>query len=94
MGVYVLILEKPGCEYRVYIGSSVEVAYGLRARICTHRKGNQPPYHINESKRDGYTLVHTAILVCMAMPTPPDRPVFRAITTILEAAFSYMFWAM
>jgi hypothetical protein len=30
----------------------------------------------------------------MAVPTPPDRPVYRAVVTILEAAFSYMLWSM
>ena len=93
-GVYILVLEKPGCCRKLYIGSGTAMSRGARARVQEHFRDPMSAWCISDAKRDGYYITHAALLVHCPIPAPAVAPIIRATILALEAAFSCLFWAM
>ncbi|QPC66654.1 hypothetical protein HYE67_008885 [Fusarium culmorum] len=94
-GIYVLVLEKPGCTPYIYIGSGTASKQGVSARFNGHRTGNACPHYVLKAKRDGYTITHMALLVLCPIPALDQIPRLRVLLLLLlEAAFTCIFWSL
>jgi hypothetical protein len=93
-GVYVIVLEKPSCRSRIYIGSGTNSIGGVRSRLKQYDDGLLLPRYIEYALDEGYTIVHKGLLCWIPKPTAATQPVNRLLFVALEATFAYIFWAM
>jgi len=93
-GVYVIVLEKPGCRPRLYIGSGTNTIGGVRVRLRQYDDGFLLPQWVKDALDHGYTIVHKGLLCWISEPIAALGPVSRLLLVAVEAAFAYMFWAM
>lgn len=93
-GVYILVLEKPGCQSRIYIGSGTSSGEGVRDRFTHYDAGTALPRLVGYALNEGYTIVHKALLCWIPIPTAATQPIKRLLFVALEAVFAYIFWAM
>jgi hypothetical protein len=92
--VYLLVLEKSGCRPRIYIGSGTNSLYGVRTRLNQYDILDVLPKYVQKAVDEGYTIVHKGLLCWMTIPRAALQPKLRLLFLALEAAFSYIFWAM
>lgn len=92
-GIYVQILRKAGRKALLYIGSGTGVR-GVRIRLSNYVTGTKLPSCISDAIKDGYKIVHRALLVRCPIPSPSQIPSVRVAMFALEAAFSCIFSAM
>lgn len=93
-GVYVIVLEKPLCRPRLYIGSATNTIGSIRVRWQQYDDGFLLPHWVEDALDDGYTIVHKGLLCWIPKPTAALVPISRLLLVAVEAAFAYMFWAM
>lgn len=93
-GIYVLVLEKPSCRSKIYIGSGINSFGGVYNRLKQYDDGFLLPHHVKAALDEGYTIVHKGLLCWIPLPSAGTTPVKRLLFFALEATFSYMFWAM
>jgi hypothetical protein len=94
-GIYLIVLGKPGELYRVYIGSATNTDRGLLARWHEYDQDTGLPKYYKASLAEGFTVVHRGLLCWTpSIPPPALQPTFRLLFLLLEATFSYIFWAM
>lgn len=64
--VYLLVLEKEGCRYRIYVGSGTNSTLGAPNRMSTYRNVetcNGPvPYGVRDAVAEGYKITHAGYL--------------------------------
>jgi hypothetical protein len=92
--IYLLVLEKDNCWPKVYIGSGTNGTEGVSSRIGQYRRLELLPRYLGKALDEGHTIVHKGLLCWCSIPNAALQPMFRLLFLILEAAFSYMFWAM
>ena len=92
--VYLLVLEKPSCRPKIYIGSGTESLRGIQDRFRQYRSGNALPAWVKKVLKEGYTIVYYGLLCWIPLPTAALQPKLRLLFLALEAAFAYLFWAM
>lgn len=93
-GVYLLVLEKPGAQPRVYIGSGTNSIGGITYRLKHYDDGYHLPSLMVPSLEDGYTITHKAVLCWAPIPDAETAPICRLLLFAMEATFAYVFWAM
>ena len=93
-GVYVIVMEKPGCRPRLNIGSATSASQGIRQRFQQYDLGLMSPRWVADALEKGYTITHKSPLCWMPKPTAALVPINRLLFVALEATFAYMFWAM
>ncbi|KAG5750909.1 hypothetical protein H9Q70_006458 [Fusarium xylarioides] len=94
-GVYAIVLKKPGCSPKLYIGSGTSTS-GVHARLnqYSQRCLSMFPSGVQAAFEDGYAITHRGLLCRIAMPTPACAPLNRLLFIALEATFGFLFWAM
>lgn len=92
-GVYVTVMEKPGCRPKVYVGSATSAQQGMRQSLQQYDLGLMLPQYVEDALDEGYTITHKGLLCWMPRPIASLVPVNRLLFVALEAAFTYMFWA-
>jgi hypothetical protein len=100
--VYILVLEKAGCNARTYIGSGTCAVSGYERRNKAYAKfakdrkrDSQIPDRVYKSVvEDGYEITHHGLLVWTPLPTAANRFVCRCLMLALEAIFAMVFWTM
>lgn len=93
-GVYAIVLEKPGAEPLVYIGSGTSAKGGLSSRWTQYDNQTMLPRFVFSALQSGYTIVHKGMIVWTPLPAAADVPRFRLLFVAVEAAFSFLFWTM
>ena len=94
--VYVLVFQKKGHTTRIYIGSGTNCAGRVRTRWTGYdrRDPSVMPRFVDKAFKDGYKIVHKGLLVWAPMPAAANVPIFRLLFVAMEAALSFVFWAM
>lgn len=94
--VYVLVLTKFGCIPLIYVGSATDAKKGAVTRMNQYDRldWNAIPRYVAEAIRRGYKISHKGILVSAPIPSAANVPRFRLLFLAMEAAFSFVFWAM
>lgn len=92
--VYCLLLEKPGEEPKIYIGSGTDKKDGLQIRFHQYDNGKCLPRFIEQALKEGYTIVHKGCLCSAPIPLAPPRFQYRILVIALECTFTWAFWAM
>ncbi|RDW73886.1 hypothetical protein BP5796_07328 [Coleophoma crateriformis] len=77
--VYLLVLEKPNCKAKFYIGSGTDALNGASVRL--------------KNLRQQGTATH-GLLCTTPIPRAALVPIVRMFIVALEAAFTYIFWAV
>ena len=94
-GVYLIVLGKPGHPCRTYIGSATASDRGITHRFYQYDHDQCLPRYYEASLREGFSVVHRGLLCWTpSIPPPAIEPVLRLLYLLLEATFSYIFWAM
>lgn len=97
-GVYLLVLQKPGCRDCIYIGSGTDYNHGVRNRLKSydyiHSNIDVMPEYVLDAIDRGYTITSKGLLTWC--PTPPfvSHLIVRVLILAIEAFFSFAFWAM
>jgi hypothetical protein len=92
--IYLLVLEKPSCRPKIYIGSGTNSKHGVHVRLTCYDRQSNLPIFVERALKDGYSIVHKGILCWIPIPLAADQPVLRVLFIALEATFSFVFWAM
>ena len=96
--VYALVLDKPGALPLIYIGSGTEMKRGIPARWLVYNKpkANRSdfPRFVQRAIDDGYKISHKGLLVWCSITSAANAPRFRLLFVAIEAALSFLFWAM
>ena len=90
-GVYVLVLRRNGFKPLVYVGSGTSSIRGVRARTQNYEYGVLVPQYVQTALKDGYTIVHKALLVSAPLPAPGNIPALRTAFVAMEAAITCYF---
>lgn len=93
-GIYLHILEKPGCRTLIYIGSATESTIGLRNRFKDYAIKHAVAQEVLDALNDDYKITRSVILGHCPIPEPTQQPITRALLLALEAAFNAIFWSM
>jgi len=92
--VYLLVLEKPNCRSRIYVGSGTEQIRGVAYRFNQYNTQTGLPKFIKKSPDEGYTIQHKGLLCWSSLPQAADVPITRLVFVALEATFTHVFWAL
>ncbi|CVK83197.1 uncharacterized protein FMAN_00743 [Fusarium mangiferae] len=94
-GVYAIVLKKPGCSPKLYIGSGTS-SRGVHDRLNQYSqcRVNMLPVGVKAAFDDGFSITHQGVLCRIPMPTPACAPLNRLLIRALEATFGFLFWAM
>lgn len=92
--VYLLVLEKPLCVPRTYVGSGTASQEGVSQRMSQYSCLANLPRYVDESIREGYIITHKGLLVWAPIPALLDRPLVKAMFILLEAMLTFVFWAV
>ena len=92
--VYLLVLEKSVYRPKIYIGSATDAKHGAPLRLGQYDRGVLLPRHVEKALKDGYTIVHKGILCWAPIPSAALVPILRMLILAVEAAFTFVFWAM
>lgn len=92
--VYFIIMERIGSRPRLYVGSATKANLGVKERFRSYDNREMLPKYVEESLDDGFTITHKGLLCWCPLPTASIVPVTRLLFVLLEATFTYMFWAM
>jgi hypothetical protein len=92
--IYLVILEKPGCPPKLYIGSGTDAVGGLSKRFQQYDTLTKLPQYVKKAIEEGYKIVHKAPLCWIPILSASLVPNLRLLFIALEATFSYMLWAM
>jgi hypothetical protein len=94
-GVYIILLEKPNCRPRIYIGSGTTVTrHGLEGRFKDYNFRTRMPLYIGKAVDEGYTITHKGVLCWTTIPPATGRFPMRSLMILLETTFSLSLWAM
>lgn len=92
-GVYLLVLEKPGCRPRIYIGSGTAAERGVAQRWYQYDNYMDLPVYVELSLKEGYIIVHKGLLFWMPLPSAEDVPKLRVLFVAGEAGMTFVFRA-
>ena len=93
--VYLRVLEKSLHRPKIYIGSGTEAKTGVHSRLKNYeRHDNTVSELVDKALKEGYQITHIGLICWIPIPSVVLQPKIRMLFVILEAAFSYVFWAM
>lgn len=100
--VYILVLEKPGANPRVYTSSGTDSVLGYQKRRNEYLRLS--PYCTTDSNasklvkksvlEDGYTITYQGLVCWCPLPKPVHQFPMRCLFLLLEAVFALAFWTM
>lgn len=93
-GIYVILMEKPNCRPKLYIGSGTSSSGGVRSRLKQYDDGFLIPRYVQKALDDDYEITHKGLLCWIPKPSASLAPVSRLLFLALEATFTYMFWTL
>lgn len=93
-GVYLLVLEKQGYRPKIYIGSGTDARNGVSTRLAQYGTGQILPRYVANALNNGYAIEHKGIICSMPVPSAVAVPLNRLLFLLLEATFTFYFWAM
>ena len=92
--IYSIVLEKPQCTPQLYIGSGTHAIRGVHTRFQQYDAGHNLPKHMTIAIAEGYKITYKGILCSVPLPGAADVPRLRIIFILLEATFTFVFWAI
>ena len=92
--VYLLVLERAHCRTRIYIGSGTHASQGVRHRMGQYSKKVLLPAYVAKALEEGYSITHQGSLCWIDLPSVGLVLKIRLLFLALEAAFTYIFWAI
>jgi hypothetical protein len=92
--VYLIVLEKPGCRPKIYIGSGTDADRGVVRRFWNYDTKATLPQYVKRALDDGYTIVHKGLLCWSPIPITAKRFEVRIFFLAIEPTFSMVFWAI
>lgn len=92
--VYVLVLTKPNCRPRIYVGSGTAKKRGVELRFSQYDTKRALPRSIERALDEGYTIISKGLLAWAPIPSATLRFPVRALFLALESIFSLTLWAM
>lgn len=93
-GIYVLVLDKPAAVPLIYIGSGTASKGGVQTRFLEYDRDVHVSRYVRNALNNGYTIVHKGLLLWSPIPPVADIPRSRVLFVAIEAAMSFLFWAM
>ncbi len=91
--VYALLLEKRGCQTKLYFGSATKSQLGLYARLQEYDRGSHWPRLVQHAVDQGYAISHRGLLCWAPLPTAGQVPSARVRFVAVGAVFCSMFFA-
>lgn len=95
--VYLIVLEAQGRRPKIYIGSGTDARKGVSGRLPIYHDSSTSkilPSHVRNVLRDGYSIVHKGLICWIPLPDADSVPILRVVMLVLEAVFTYVFWAL
>lgn len=94
--VYLLVLEKPDCRPRIYVGSGTDSKGGVDSRLVRYESYllSTKPVYVQQAFDEGYTITHKGLLCWIAIPTPAKAFPVRVLFVAMETTFSIILRAM
>lgn len=92
--VYLIVLEKPSCRLRSYIGSGTDAKSGTSSHLRHYDKGYLVARYVQQALKEGCTVQHKGFLCWTSIPSAAMVPTTRLIFVALEATFTYILCAM
>lgn len=93
-GIYALLMYKPGCAFKLYIGSGTNAESGVLTRISSYRADSSTlPRFVKQAFSNGYELYHIGLLCWTPLPSPGLIPKARGLILALEALMTFIFHA-
>ena len=94
-GVYIILLEKPKCRPRIYIGSGTGVTkHGLEYRFKDYNYRARMPIYVRKAVDEGYMITHKGVLCWTTISPATGRFPMRSLMMLLESTFSLSLWVM
>lgn len=97
MTLYVLLVEKPGEQPRLGIGTAASQSKGSAPRVG-HYRGEMIymlSKYTKQSLDEGFKITRLCILLVIPLPQNLDaRPLMRGWILTLEASFTWTFWSV
>jgi hypothetical protein len=79
---------------RRYISVARQKKIDVHRRILNYRRGDNLPDLVKKALKEGYKITHVGLICWIPLPLMSLQPSIRILFVTLEAAFSYIFWAM
>lgn len=92
--VYLLVLTKPNCRPRIYVGSGTAAKRGVKLRWSQYDRKQALPRSIQSAFNEGYIIASKGLLCWAPIPSPLTRFPLRALFLALESVLSLALWAM
>jgi hypothetical protein len=92
-GVYLIVLENRQARFKLYIGSGTAQQYGVYLRFHQYDAHTHLPFYLEKAIDDGYTITYKGLLCWIPVPPPALVPSLRLLFVVIEAAFTFAFWA-
>jgi hypothetical protein len=92
--IYLLVLEKSGARPTVYIGSGTDAREGVRGRFRQYDSELNIGASVRKALQNGYTIVHRGLICWAPLPSAAQVPQLRTLFLAIEAAFTFVFWAV
>lgn len=92
-GVYVIVLAKKGRLSKVYFGSGTNTRGGLFQRFSNYDKGTLIAEAVESAQKEGFVIVSKGLLGWCSKPIEEHVFVVRGLCLLLEATFTFVFWA-
>jgi 5-methylcytosine-specific restriction endonuclease McrA len=101
-GVYVLVLEKPGANARVYTSTGTDSVLGYqrrhndytRFRRTRKRDSTMTNRILRSVLEDGFEITHQGLVCWCPLPQSAHQFPMRCLFLLLETVFSLAFWTM
>lgn len=93
-GIYLILLQKPGCPDQIYIGSGTDARSSSAARLVQYDTDHHVPRFVKRALQDQYIITHKGILCSSPIPSPDLVPITRVLFVATEAACTFALWAI
>lgn len=91
--VYLLLLEKPGCPAKIFIGSGIDKKAGAKPRLRNGDHGTHLPRFVERALNDGHTYSNRGLLFWAPLPPDHKSGTARVRFVAVEAVFAVLFFA-
>lgn len=90
-GLYLMLLEKPGCDARLYGGSGTRYSGGVQVRLRDYDKQELLPRLVKHYLALGYKITHRGLVCWCPIPSEFTSGTVRVRMIALEATLGYIF---
>lgn len=71
--IYLIVLEKLGFLPKIYVGSGLDKAMGVRPRLRQYKTGKRATPNVKKALSDGFVITHKGILCSAPIPSSETR---------------------